>query len=68
MEDTLERMEANPVIKDTEVCLVGQQQYIRYWIKLMNNAKQAKIAINYDKFRRVILDAYNLLQRTLKRG
>jgi hypothetical protein len=47
MEDTLERMENNPVIKDTEVCLVGQQQYIRYWLKLLSHSKQAKLPVGY---------------------
>ena len=48
--------------------MVAELQYLQYWVKLLALSKSQKVSLSYQKLRKLILDAYNLLQRTLKRG
>lgn len=61
-------MEKNPVIKDTEVCILGQGQYLQYWLKLLKYSEKNKELVSFEKLKKIALDAYNLLQKMLKRG
>ena len=68
MEEIIDKMETNPVIKDTQVCISGQMQYLNYWLKLINHSKNNKELISFEKMKKLALDAYNLLQKMLKKG
>jgi hypothetical protein len=68
LEEILERIETNNVIKDTEVCYEAQLKYLQYWMKLLSSNKNKKEVTPVEKLKRLLLDSYNLLQRQLKRG
>lgn len=68
MEGIVDRMENNPVVKDTEVCLSGEKLYLEYWMKLLALSQKSRSPISYEKLRRLALDSYNLLQKNIKRG
>lgn len=68
MEGIVDRMENNPVVKDTEVCLSGEKLYLEYWMKLLVLSQKSRSPISYEKLRRLALDSYNLLQKNIKRG
>lgn len=68
LEEILERIETNNVIKDTEVCYEAQLKYLQYWMKLLTFNKNKKEVTPVEKLKRLLLDSYNLLQRQLKRG
>ena len=50
------------------MCLTGEMQYIQYWMKMIEELRENKQLVNYDKLRRLALDAYNLLQKMLRKG
>ena len=68
MEEIIDKMETNPVIKDTEVCISGQMQYLQYWLKLLHHSEKNKELVSFEKMKKLALDAYNMLQKMLKRG
>ena len=50
------------------MCITGEVQYLQYWMKMIQHLRDNKQLVSFDKLRRLILDAYNLLQKMLKRG
>ena len=68
MEEIVDRMENNLVIRDTEVCINGQLAYLQYWNQLIQHHQEQALPLPFEKVRRLALDAYNLLQKMLKRG
>jgi DNA repair ATPase RecN len=68
MEEIVDRMESNPVIRDTEVCITGQMQYLQYWLKLIRHSQQNKRLVAFDKIRKLALDAYNMLQKMMRQN
>jgi hypothetical protein len=68
LEEIVERIENNSVIRDTEVCHEAELKYLLYWVKLLHLNKDKKIETPYEKLKRLIFDAYTILQRLLKRG
>lgn len=68
LEEIVERIENNNVIRDTEVCHEAELKYLQFWVKLLHLNKDKKIETPYEKLKRLVFDAYTILQRLLKRG
>ena len=66
LEDILERIETNSVIRDSELCREGQEKYIKYWLRLLNHYHHQKIVVPFDKVKRLLLDSYAILQRLIR--
>lgn len=66
LEEVIERIETSAAIRETNLCRQAELKYLKYWTRLLPCLRAAHRELPYEKLRRLALDAYNLLQRSLK--